>query len=308
MSHRWDQTINITPEIATTLLSSQFNVTVDEISVLGEGFDNIAFLVNHSLVFRFPRRELGVMCIENEMMLLPYLADKLSFPFSHPTFIGAPSDLYPFPFAGYPLLSGVPLSQAASHPISEISFAKQLGQWLNELHALPVLKEHVDMIKGDQTWRLNLKQRKEVLLNNIKQYEQIYVEADFSSDILINTFHHFHEKQFLHDKECYLHGDLYAKHVLVDKAGSLNGLIDWGDTHIGHPAIDLSVGIMIFSDNALEHFFSSYGNINDNMIQTAVFRAFCHGFAALPYFTLIQDVKGAAWTRAALQKALQMAK
>ena len=38
-------------------------------------------------------------------------------------------------------------------------------------------------------------------------------------------------------KQCLVHGDLYAKHLLVqpDKQGQLklSGIIDWGDLHLG---------------------------------------------------------------------------
>ncbi|MCH7839494.1 MAG: phosphotransferase [Planctomycetes bacterium] len=37
-----------------------------------------------------------------------------------------------------------------------------------------------------------------------------------------------------------VHRDLYARHMLVDDDGRPCGVIDWGDVHVGDPAIDLS--------------------------------------------------------------------
>lgn len=39
-----------------------------------------------------------------------------------------------------------------------------------------------------------------------------------------------------------LHGDLYARHLLVDR-GRLIGVIDWGDLMAGDPAVDLTVAV-----------------------------------------------------------------
>ena len=39
---------------------------------------------------------------------------------------------------------------------------------------------------------------------------------------------------------CWLHGDLHAQNVLVDGAGSITAVIDWGDITGGDPATDLA--------------------------------------------------------------------
>jgi aminoglycoside phosphotransferase (APT) family kinase protein len=36
------------------------------------------------------------------------------------------------------------------------------------------------------------------------------------------------------------HGDLHAGQLLVEWTGRLAGVIDWGDLHAGHPAVDLA--------------------------------------------------------------------
>ena len=44
---------------------------------LGAGWDNTVFLVNESFVFRFPRREIAVACMEAEIRVLPGLVGGL---------------------------------------------------------------------------------------------------------------------------------------------------------------------------------------------------------------------------------------
>ena len=105
-------------------------------------------------------------------------------------------------------------------------------------------------------------------------------------------------------KKCYLHGDLYAKHIVVDQAGMPVGLIDWGDIHIGHPGIDISVGIMIFTPQRLKDFLDTYQEIDATTMQVAVFRAFTHSVLGFSYFAQMNEKSTMAWTKAALKNVL----
>ena len=82
MTHAWHQSIDIHEKLAQQLIESQHHLAVNTIHLLDEGWDNLVYLVNNSIIFRFPRREFGVMCMDNEIMLLPYLASQVDFPLS----------------------------------------------------------------------------------------------------------------------------------------------------------------------------------------------------------------------------------
>ena len=101
MTHAWHQFINIHEKLARKLIESQQHLAVNTIRLLDEGWDNLVYLVNESLIFRFPRREFGVMCMENEIMLLPFIASQVEFPLSTPKWIGHPIASYPYPFSGH---------------------------------------------------------------------------------------------------------------------------------------------------------------------------------------------------------------
>ncbi|HRE31357.1 MAG TPA: phosphotransferase, partial [Candidatus Berkiella sp.] len=104
----------------------------------------------------------------------------------------------------------------------------------------------------------------------------------------------------------YLHGDLYAKHIMVTPEGKPLGLIDWGDTHIGHPAIDLSVGVMLFEQDALQVFFDAYGESDQALLDIALFRALSHAVVAYAYFCQINEFSTMWWTEAALRNTLHL--
>src|SRR5262245_48561352 len=114
MTYRWKQTIQINEVMAQELIEASHHLSVDTITLLDEGWNNVIYLVNNELIFRFPRRAEGVSCMENEIALLPHIAKYVSFPLSCPSWIGSPSDLYPYPFAGYRMITGKPLCDATS--------------------------------------------------------------------------------------------------------------------------------------------------------------------------------------------------
>lgn len=304
-SHQWQQTIFIDTALAAKLIQQQMAFKVTNIVEMGKGWDNIAYLVNEHYVFRFPRRAMGVECLENEIQVLPYLVHHISFPFTNPEFVGIPSQEYQAPFAGYPLLPGTLLSDLPAEPIQSVSFAKKLARWLKELHAIPVRQEDRVAIKGDQNWRYNVSQRSGKVIKSLEAYASYFQDAGFEVSKLVVALEYFKAYDFEHiARTSYCHGDLYSRHILIDDNHEPSGLIDWGDVHIGHPGIDLSVGIMILADDALSIFLKEYGHVNDVTYTMALFRAFWHPIALLPYCYEEKEERLKEWAVLALTRAI----
>jgi aminoglycoside phosphotransferase (APT) family kinase protein len=56
-----------------------------------------------------------------------------------------------------------------------------------------------------------------------------------------------------------LHGDLYARHLLMAD-GRLEGVIDWGDVHIGDRAADLAVAEIVLPPSSRAAFWAAYAD------------------------------------------------
>ena len=65
MTHAWKQSIDIDEHKAQQLIASQFHLSIESICLFDEGWDNLVYLINNTLTFRFPRREFGVNCMKN---------------------------------------------------------------------------------------------------------------------------------------------------------------------------------------------------------------------------------------------------
>jgi aminoglycoside phosphotransferase (APT) family kinase protein len=81
---------------------------------------------------------------------------------------------------------------------------------------------------------------------------------------------------------CCVHGDFYARHVLYH-GGRLTGVIDWGDVHIGDPAVDLAIAFSFLPPAARKIFRQVYGEIDDATWKRARFRALHYGAVLFEY-------------------------
>ncbi len=283
MAHHWNKTIHLSEATARHLIESQLAIAVDSIRLLDEGWDNSVYLINDALIFRFPHRDFGVFCLENEIAIVPHLAEQLSFPISSPHWVGHGSELYPYPFAGYQLIPGTPLCEASTTLIQDKTFAMMLASWLKELHSIKVTDEYTSLIKGDHSWRLNVKHRMTRCIENLNKYQAYFLHAGIELSLLRESIAFLSDLKLAVGKKVWLHGDLYCRHVLVEPISFLPfGLIDWGDVHVGDPGIDLAVG-MIFTEGAFHIFLDHYGNINRDSFLLMLFHAFCGSMNFLPY-------------------------
>ena len=137
MNSPWDAEIEISRGLARQLLDEQFPEFCDHsLSLLGEGWDNAAWQVGDDWVFRFPKRQVGAELIETEFAVVPAIVDRLTAPLSCPRRLGKPTSDYPWPFAGYPLISGIELCEAAPPADRRLNLAERIGEFLRTLHSV----------------------------------------------------------------------------------------------------------------------------------------------------------------------------
>jgi aminoglycoside phosphotransferase (APT) family kinase protein len=78
-----------------------------------------------------------------------------------------------------------------------------------------------------------------------------------------------------------VHGDLYIRHLLIDDRGRPCGVIDWGDVHLGDPAVDLSIAWALGPPSSHERFLSAYGAVDEDRWRMARFRALFYAVTLL---------------------------
>ncbi|BDE05855.1 hypothetical protein WPS_11310 [Vulcanimicrobium alpinum] len=99
-----------------------------------------------------------------------------------------------------------------------------------------------------------------------------------------------------------VHGDLYARHLVVDDGGALRGVIDWGDLHLGDPALDLAAAEMLFEPAQRAEFDIGYGSVDARSRERARWRGIYHAAMTADYGLRIDDEPLAAASLAALRR------
>ncbi|MFJ9385866.1 phosphotransferase [Peribacillus sp. NPDC101481] len=301
MNKPWLAEYPVSLDLAGKLIMLQFpEIELNEIKQLGEGFDNTVIQINGQFVFRFPRRPIAVTLIQVENQLLPSIAGTFPLAIPEPIFFGKPSTLYPYPFTGYKMVKGhLPVEGTKANKVES---AKRFARFLKVLHSFPVERAMCLGVQPDGMMRLDVPYRKKSLMENVSNlinlgyFEQAHAVKDFVEAL--------GELDVQHPISL-VHGDIHIRNVLLDDEGVLAGIIDWGDVHIGNPAIDFSFLYSYFPKEARRFFFEIYGEIEKETESLARFRAIYMLVTLLVYGIDRHDEELIAITSTGLEFAIE---
>lgn len=264
---------------AASLIERQFpDLAPARLAPLGEGRDNTAYLVNARWVFRFPRRELAAGLIETEAAVLPAIAPGLPLPVPVPVLVGRPDQGYPWPFAAYELIPGRTLCRAGLDEERRIEAAPVIASFLRVLHGVDCGAAARLGARPDAFRKLDVPHRTARITERLGRALDLgLVESAAPALRVIEQV----PAGWSPGTSILVHGDLYVRHVLVDDAGRPCGVIDWGDLHLGDPAVDLSIAWGLGPPALHAAFLDAYGPVSEETWRMARFRALFYGVALL---------------------------
>ena len=59
------------------------------------------------------------------------------------------------------------------------------------------------------------------------------------------------------------HDDFYPRHLLLNNDRTLSGVIDWGDSELIHPAVDLAIAYLFLPKSCHDAFWNIYGSVDE---------------------------------------------
>ena len=283
MAEPWAADVELSAADAGRLIARQFPPLAGaRVEPFGVGWDNAAFLVDGRLVFRFPRRQFAAGFIAREAQVLPLLAPHLPLPIPVPTFAGEPDDGYPYPWAGYALLPGTTACRVAWSEEERAGCAVPLARFLAALHRIPVDPETAAWAPGDDIGRADFAKRVPMVQERLSAVAPT-LQGRVVVEPLLELVDRLAPTPPMAGPPCWVHGDLYARHLLVDEERRPCGVIDWGDVHLGDPALDLSLAFGFLAPSARDTFRDAYGPIDDTTWDRARFRALFYGAVLTEY-------------------------
>jgi aminoglycoside phosphotransferase (APT) family kinase protein len=277
----WEPERSVDEALARRLIARQFpELAALSVEPYGVGWDNTAFVVGRRWVFRFPRRTIAVALVETECAILPALAPRLPLPLPVPVYLGRPGQDYPWPFAGYRELAGTTADRASPDAAARIAAAPTIAGFLAALHRVPAEEARALGAGSDAIGRLDLGKRVAGVEERLVRLAGLGVLDDPGRwQRIVDDL----PAGWVPGDGTLCHGDLYARHLLVDDLGAPCGVIDWGDLHVGDPAVDLAIAHVYLPPAAHDEFRRAYGPIDEAAWRVARFRALFSAVAIVLY-------------------------
>src|SRR5262249_32204511 len=158
---------------------------------------------------------IAVPLIERETRLLAAVAPTVPLPIPVPEYIGSPSSSYPWPFAGYRRLEGRTACTAGLSEQDRAALAEPPARLVRALHSFPVPEGSDRGAPGDELGRVDLSMRIPKARARLGELVELGLLEPSAAARLEGLLGRMQGTSVAPDVVL-LHGDLYARHVLVD--------------------------------------------------------------------------------------------
>jgi aminoglycoside phosphotransferase (APT) family kinase protein len=230
--------------VSTALVEELFpELCPQTVVTIEEGWDSVVLDVDGEWIVRIPRRDPVREMLEIEARLLPELAPALPAPI--PRFEHVADE---FRAVAYRKLEGSPVDGSSARHGTE------LGRFLTALHAFPVERARELAVPDHDGWH----ERYEAFARGLLRRVAPMLGDDLPcADAMLSTY--LDDAANFEFVPRLLHADLGPAHILA-QGDELTGIIDWGDTRIGDPALDLAWALngtpAAFADAVLDAYAS----------------------------------------------------
>lgn len=253
------------------------NLRIETIAFNQDGQYNDVLIVNDALVFRFAKVAPAIKTLQQEIIIQKSLQNHISLAIPNPIYHNVNTDVVGEAFVGYEMIPGKPLwvenFKSIIDPNKIKKIAAQLAGFLKELHHVSV-NEIIPSIKLPQG---DTRQEWANLYNRI----QSKLFSHMRSNARLQTREHF--ESFLNNPEIFefnpvlRHGDFGTGNIIYDPTNtSIQGIIDFGGTQLGDPAIDFA-GLYISYGQAFYDQCASVYPLMENALNRVHF--YCGTFA-----------------------------
>jgi aminoglycoside 2''-phosphotransferase len=224
------------------------------------GQNNDVIIVNGSIVFRFPKYQIGIDNLKKETEILETINSNVSIPIPNPIYQFFEKWEVGKVFVGYELIQGSPLwkEKFVSIKNEEIKkrLASQLVDFLIKIHSISKNKLPLEE-DNPREQMVNLYQ----MIQN-KLYPFMSVEAQRQISHSFETF--LHSKTWLNLNTTLVHGDFGTTNILWDAdTYKISGIIDFGGSGIGDPAYDFAGILSSYGEDFFNMCLDLYPNGNE---------------------------------------------
>ena len=267
-----DAEVEVDGALVLRLLAAQMPDLADRPLTIVEpwGTDNAIWRLGDDLVVRFPRISWAAGQVELEASWLPRLAPYLPVAVPEPLAIGEPGEGYPYRWAVHRWIPG---EGAALDRIDDpIAFALDLAEVIRRLHtsptdgAPPARNRARSVHEYDGATRLAIEQAGHLIDASaaLSVWEEALAAPPYTGPSV------------------WVQGDLEGN--CLTSHGRLCGIVDWGSSCVGDPAVDVQVvWSPLFTSESRRAFLDDL-EVDDATLARSRGAAINQACAALPYY------------------------
>lgn len=218
------------------------------------GWDNRLWRLGDELAVRMPRTARAPSLLRKEHRWMPVLTPRLPLPVPATVHIGQPSARFPHPWTVTTWVPGEPADRA---PLTRGRHAADaLAGFLRALHQHAPADAPANPDRGVPLGALR------------HDLDRLFRAFDGHADALRAIWDDAVSAPEWHGPPVWLHGDLHPANV-VTAAGTLAGVLDFGELCAGDPATDLAAAWLLLPSGAATHFLDAYENADEATIRRA---------------------------------------
>jgi aminoglycoside 2''-phosphotransferase len=238
------------------------DLSVTSATGIAHGQNNLVLLINETLIFRFPKYAEGIQILWRETALLQQIQPYITLAIPCPTFINLADQEVGRAFVGYPLIAGEPLSRerfaALQHPATRTTLAQQLGNFLTQLHHVPLSTALASLLPRYDTaaqWSEIYQRIRTQLVPQMRRAAQARVVQHFEA--FLSEPSHFAYTPVLK------HGDFGTSNILYDATRrAICGVIDFSGAGVGDPAYDFAGLLSSYGPAFVRSLAQSYAGLD----------------------------------------------
>lgn len=235
-----------------------------------DGQFNDILIINDDFIFRFPKYDEGILSLKTEIRLLKLIHDYISLPIPNPVYSNVDTAKASKSFIGYRIILGEPLWHETLATITDEQtlqrLANQLGNFLKELHSIPIdtITEDLPVKDSVDEWAEMYSEIRLNLYQFMRPDAQVWVTNHFETYFSIARLHAY--------KACLRHGDFGTGNILYSKEiRAISGVIDFGSTGLGDPAVDIAA-ISCYGEQFFKRIYSVYPEIGSLLERAQFYR------------------------------------
>jgi aminoglycoside phosphotransferase (APT) family kinase protein len=200
------------------------------------------------------------------------------------------------------MISGRTLLAAPLPDSDRRALARPLARFLATLHSIPAEAAKTMGAPPDTLERLNIAKRRAATRARLDAIAAAGIRCDITRiEHLLDTLPVIEWPR----ADTLVHGDLHSGQIVINAQRQIAGIIDWGDVHIGDPAVDLAGVQAMLPRDCYDEFLKEYGPVDDAVWTAARGRAIWHTIALLARNVDVDDAAAVLEARSSLERLVK---